>query len=191
MPETRAVTMESLIAAWGLPALTFGTLFEGDAVAFVGGLMAHRGLITPVGAWGAVTLGGVAVDNALFHLGRRSGQSAWMARMLAKPLALRLLGAVAAHPVKIILGFRFVWGTRTVTPPVLAAAGISPLLFAALDAVSVAVWAALYVALGYGLGLTVERLWGGLSWGEHWALSLAAGSMLAAGLFVLWRRRSR
>ena len=70
------MTMESLIAAWGLPALTVGTLFEGDAVAFVGGLMAHRGLVPLAGAWAAVTAGAMAVDNALFHIGRHSGRAA-------------------------------------------------------------------------------------------------------------------
>ena len=52
------MTMESLIAAWGLPALTVGTLFEGDAVAFVGGLMAHRGLVPLAG----ILIAGILID---------------------------------------------------------------------------------------------------------------------------------
>lgn len=185
------MTMEALIAAWGLPALTLGSLFEGDAVAFVGGLMAHRGLVSVTGAWAAVTAGAMFIDNALFHLGRHAGRVPVMARLLANPVALRVTAAAAAHPVKIILGFRFVWGTRTFTPPVLGAAGVNGWLFFALDAVTVSLWAALYVALGFGLGLTVERLWGALSWEQHVALSLGAGIVLAAGLYALWRRRAR
>lgn len=183
--------MEALIAAWGLPALTLGTLVEGDAVAFVGGLMAHRGLVPVAGAWAAVTAGAMCVDNALFHLGRHSGRVGFMARLLESPVALRVMAAARAHPVKIALGFRFVWGTRSFAPPVLGASGVSAALFFGLDAVSVSLWAALYVGLGYGLGLTVERLWGALSWEEHVTLSLGAGLVLAAGVLVLWRRRSR
>ncbi len=185
------MTMEALIAAWGLPALTLGSLFEGDAVAFIGGLMAHRGLIPVAGAWAAVTVGAMGVDNVLFHLGRHSGRVPLVARLLANPVAVRVTAAAAAHPVKIILGFRFVWGTRTFTPPVLGAAGVNGLLFFALDAVSVSLWSALYVALGFGLGVTVERLWGALSWGQHVALSVGGAVLLAAGLYALWRRRAR
>lgn len=185
------MTMEALIAAWGLPALTLGSLFEGDAVAFVGGVLAHRGLVTAAGAWAAVTVGAMGVDNVLFHLGRHGARLAPMARLLANPVARRVTAAAGAHPVKIILGFRFVWGTRTFTPPVLGAAGVNPLLFLLLDALSVSLWAALYVALGFGLGLTAERLWGELSWGEHLALAVAGGLALVAGAYALWQRRSR
>ena len=40
-------------------------------------------------------------------------------------------------------------------------------------------------------GLTAERLWGALSWGQHVALSLGGAGLIAAGLFALWRRRLR
>ena len=92
------MTMEALIAAWGLPALTLGSLFEGDAVAFIGGLMVHRGLIPVAGAWGAVTVGAIGVDNALFHLGRHSGRVPFVARLLRNPVALRVMAAAGAHP---------------------------------------------------------------------------------------------
>ncbi len=185
------MTMEALIAAWGLPALTLGSLFEGDAVAFVGGVLAHRGLVPVAGAWAAVTVGAMGVDNALFHLGRHSARLPLVARLLRNPVSLRVMAAAADHPIKIILGFRFVWGTRTFTPPVLGAAGVNGALFFALDAVSVSLWSALYVALGFGLGLTAERLWGALSWGEHLALAALGAGLLAAGAYALWRRRVR
>lgn len=185
------MTMEALISAWGLPALTLGCLVEGDGVAFVGGLMAHRGLFPVAGAWAAVAAGAMIIDNALFHLGRHSGRIAFVTRLLAHPVALRMMAAAAAHPVRITLGFRFVWGTRSVTPPVLGAAGVNAWLFFVLDALSSSLWAALYVGLGFGLGMTVERLWGALSWEQHLALSLGAGLALAAGLFALRRRHAR
>ena len=185
------MSVEHLIAEWGLPALSVACLFEGDAVAFVGGLMAHRGLFPVAGAWAAITAGAMFIDNLLFHMGRHSARVPWMARIMGRPVAQRVMAAAGEHRIKIIIGFRFVWGTRTVTPPVLGAAGVPALMFLALDAVSVALWSALYVGLGYGLGLTIERLWGALSWGEHVAVSVTGAAALAVAVYWWWWRHRR
>lgn len=67
------MTIESLIAAYGLPAIFLGAGIEGETVAVLGGVVAHAGTLPLWQVFAAVGLGSFLADEIFFakmNLGR-------------------------------------------------------------------------------------------------------------------------
>ncbi|WP_179300218.1 DedA family protein [Pseudothioclava arenosa] len=90
-----------------------GTLIEGEAMAFLAGVLAHRHFFPFELAVLAATLGAIIADNLVFVLGRFGGQSRLAQKALAHGPVQRLARALERHGVLAILGFRFVYGLKT------------------------------------------------------------------------------
>lgn len=179
--------LENLIQTWGLPALFAGGVFEGDTVAMLGGALAHRGHLGFWAAAGTVGAGAALADQLWFHLARAHRERAFIRRIAARPAAMRVMALVARRPVLAIVGFRFVWGMRTIGPVALGVSEVPGGLYVALNLMSVAVWAVLMTGLGYGAGRAVEQLFGRLPLAHHLGLAgLAILALVAA--FALLRR---
>jgi membrane protein DedA with SNARE-associated domain len=184
------MTLESLITDWGLPALFAGGFFEGDTVAMLGGAVAHRGHLGFWSAAGAVSAGAAAADQMWFHLARARRHSALVTRIAARPAAQRLFGLIARRPVPAILGFRFVWGMRTIGPVVLGLSAVPRGLYVPLNLLAVAIWGLMMTAAGYGLGQAITRLAGHLPLHRHLALALGLAVLIVA-LAALLRLRHK
>jgi membrane protein DedA with SNARE-associated domain len=183
------MALETLLATWGLPAIFAGTIVEGEAVAFIGGVLAHRGLFPYEAAALAATGGAFAVDQAMFHIGRHSARIPFARRLLARPLADRALARLGQRPLMSCLGVRFIYGMKTLGALALGASGIAPLTYLVLDLISAAVWAHAVTALGFGASHGIEAMLGKLSLHRH----LAIAAVLVAGVVILAdlaRRRS-
>ena len=183
--------VEALLAQWGLPLVVLGTGLEGDTVALVSGALAHRGLIAgglvPVAL--AAALGAFLSDQAWFHLGRRLDANPRVRRLLGSGAGLRMRAALERHPLLPLFLFRFIWGTRLAGPLTFGATGVGALRFLVVDLLACLAWGGLFTGLGFGLGLSIERLAGRLRLEAHLSL-VAAG--VAAILVVAWalsRRR--
>jgi membrane protein DedA with SNARE-associated domain len=108
----------------------------------------------------AAFAGTFAGDQLFFFLGRRGGMAALETRPRWKARSVRVFRVLREHELAVILGFRFVYGFRTVTPFLLGASGVPALRFIALNAAGAALWAACFGTLGYFLGRTLEVLLG-------------------------------
>ncbi|MCJ7556973.1 MAG: DedA family protein, partial [Gammaproteobacteria bacterium] len=62
----------------------------------------------------------------------------------------------------LILGFRFIYGLRTLTPFLLGAGMVSPLRFFVLNLPGSMVWTLAIGLLGYAFGITLEAILGDL-----------------------------
>lgn len=69
-----------------------------------------------------------------------------------------------------ILGFRFLYGIRTVAPFVLGASGISPVRYLALNLCGALIWAIVIGMLGYYFGHAIEILLGEIKQYEEWII---------------------
>lgn len=153
-------TIESFVQNYGYLAVFIGTLAEGETILVVAGFLAHRGYMELPGVWLAAFLGTFCSDQLFFYVGRLRGadfiarRPAWHAR------SQRVFDLLHRHQIWVILGFRFLYGMRTLTPLVIGASRIPPLRFLALNAVGAAVWAAVIGALGYLVGNAVETALG-------------------------------
>jgi membrane protein DedA with SNARE-associated domain len=150
--------MENFIASYGYIAIVVGTFLEGETILVIGGFLAHRGYLQLPGVIAAAFAGTLAGDQVFFLLGRTGGMAALSKHPAWQRSATRVRGLLQAHETVVILGFRFLYGLRTVTPFLLGASGVSPMRFVPLNAVGGALWAVCIGLLGYLLGHTLEVL---------------------------------
>jgi membrane protein DedA with SNARE-associated domain len=184
------MTLEPLIARYGLAALLLGAGLEGETVAAIGGALAHRGTLPWPGVLAAVFAGSFLADQALFALGRWRRDGKLAARLRARPAFARALALLARRPLPFAFGFRFVPGMRTVGPLAIGASGLAPLRFLAINAAAAAIWAGAFVSAGYWLGHGVETLFGRIEPLER-LLAPALGAALLLGLAIWLLRRAR
>jgi membrane protein DedA with SNARE-associated domain len=171
-----------LVARWGYPAVVLGTFFEGETVLLIGGAMAHRGLLTLPGVIVAAFVGSVAGDQLWFLVGKRWG----LAVIERRPSWRDRVGGVerwlARYGSAFVVGFRFIYGLRTISPLILGATGYPQRRFAWLNVIGAALWAATFAGLGWGLGEGLRRTIGrSARWEE---LGLLAVGLAAAVTLV-------
>jgi membrane protein DedA with SNARE-associated domain len=181
--------LKPLILAYGYPAVVAGSFFEGETVVLAAGLMAQRGYLHLPWVLLAAFAGAMAGDQFFFHLGRRGGTALLERRPLWRRNADRIRMQLERHRVLAVIGFRFVYGLRIVTPVIAGMSGFGARAFLALNALGAALWAAAVGGAGYAFGRVLETLLADLRRWEHVILLgvLLAGAGLAAGR--AWRRR--
>lgn len=178
----------SFVEHYGYPAILLGTFLEGETVLLLAGFLAHQGYLHPAYVALAACCGSVAGDETMFLLARYKGAELLRRFPHLAAGVAKMGNTIRKSEIPLILGFRFVYGIRNVTPVFLGLQGTSPLLFAPLNALSGAVWAAAFTAAGYYGGETLTALFGRLHRYEPYILGGAA----LAGLAVwLLRRRAR
>jgi membrane protein DedA with SNARE-associated domain len=85
-----------------------------------------------------------------------------------------VLALLERHQLWLILGFRFLYGLRTVTPFLIGAGGVPPLRFFVLNGIGALGWAVLVAILGYALGGAVEVVIGEVKRFELWIVAAIA-----------------
>lgn len=176
------VTIEAIVARYGVAALFAGAALEGEAAVIAGGLLAHQQLVALPWAMLAAAAGSFTADQGWFHLGRRFRTHRWVVAARRKPAFTRAQRALERHPVGFIFAFRFLYGLRTISPIAIGSAGISPRLYAAVNAVSATCWAILFTGIGFIFGDGFETLVGRL---RHDArLWWLVGALLVGGVLV-------
>ena len=188
------MSIEALVARFGLPALFLGAGIEGEAVVLAGGLLAHQGLVPLGGVMVATALGSFVADQAWFAAGRHFREHRWVAKARGKPAFARALGALERHPVGFIFAFRFIYGFRTISPIAIGTTAVSPRLFLLVNAIAAVIWGVVFSTVGYLFGHEVEAWLGRLHPHGRRLWWIMAG-LVAAGLVVggvHWlRRRNR
>ena len=186
------MTIEALVARYGLGALVVGAGLEGEAVVIAGGLLAHQGVVPLSGAMAAAALGSFAADQAWFAIGRRFRDHRWVRKAREKAAFARALAALERHPIGFIFAFRFIYGFRTVSPIAIGTSAVKARTYLAVNAPAAILWAVTFSAVGYLFGNAFERLVGRLH--PHGAkLWWIVAGLVAAGMVVgalhWWRRK--
>jgi len=146
------VSLEHLLEVYGYPALFAGTFLEGETPLLMASFLAHRGYLSlPVVALVGFA-GAFAADQLSFYLGRSRGRGYLVGRPVWQAKAERAHALLQRYGLRIVVGFRFVYGLRVATPFVVGMTGFAPLRFLLLNAVGGAVWSVVITFLGYSLG---------------------------------------
>ncbi|MRR16170.1 MAG: DedA family protein [Deltaproteobacteria bacterium] len=185
------MSLESIIALYGYPAILLGTFFEGETILVMAGFAAHQGYLKLPWVVLAGFLGTLCGDQLYFYIGRHRGTAFLEKRPYWKTRTKRIFDILERHQILLILGFRFVYGMRTVTPFVIGASGISPVRFFILNSVSGLLWANVIGYAGYLFGHALELLLGKL---ERYELllfiAIAAAGMIIWGIHYFLRRKA-
>ena len=185
------MTLHELIAEYGYWALVIGTFFEGETIVVLAGLAAHRGYLDI--SWVAFLsfAGTFTGDQIYFYLGRRYGEKifarwpSWLARVE------RVRRMLQKYDTGFILGFRFAYGLRTVSPFVLGMSGVAPRRFLVLNLCAAAVWAAIMAGGGYIFGHVLELILEEFKRYELYAFAaiVCVGLLIWASHFIRRKRR--
>ncbi|MDO3432007.1 DedA family protein [Rhizobium sp. CBN3] len=181
------MSIEALIENYGLLAIFLGAAFEGETAAFLGGVIAHRELLTYWSASLAAVAGSFAGDQLWFFAGRYAAQWSVVRRLMEKPALARATGLLEKYQTGFILAFRFLVGLRTISPIVIGTTRISTGKFVALNAVAALVWGQLFTALGYLFGHGIQQTLGRLPLHRHLLIAIAAAAVVAVAA-LLFRR---
>ena len=179
--------IEGLVRSYGYAAVFCGTLLEGETVVVIAGFLSHRGYLHPPLVALAAFTGSLVADQFFFFLGRRQGRGFLLRRTRWQDGAARAEALLERYGTWIMVGFRFVYGIRTITPFVIGMSRVSAARFAVLNAVGAAAWATAFTAGGYFFGRALEAILGDLRRHEAWIL----GALAAVGVVLWWLRAHR
>ena len=186
------MNLAQVLQDYGYPALLIGTFLEGETIMILGGLAAHLGYLSLEWVIACGFVGTLFGDQLYFYLGRRHGKAFLSRRPSWKPRTERVLTLFERHQVLLIVGFRFIYGLRTVTPFAIGISGVSYVRFAVLNLIGAAIWAISIGLAGFFFGQAMETILGDL---KRYELALMAGLVIIGGTVWLNRlyrqRRSR
>ena len=181
--------MLELIEKYGYLAVFVGAFFEGETVLVIAGFLASTGHLDLAYVILFAFFGGLAGDQFYFYIGRAQGRPLLERRASWRPRAERIERILARHGTLLMLGYRFMYGLRLVTPLVLGAFGVARLRFLVFNLINASVWAVLIAGLGYLFGEVVAQMFVHV---RHYELAFVA--LLALGGVTTWlvlRRRER
>jgi membrane protein DedA with SNARE-associated domain len=183
--------LETFLQSYGYLAIMLGTFLEGETVLILGGLAAQRGYLDLTGVILAAFVGSLCGDQLFFYLGRRHSdflmrRPSWQANLAR---ANRLIDR---FQTPLILGFRFLYGLRTVTPFALGISRVPAWRFVLLNVLGAGIWAAAISTGGFLFGNVLEKILGNLRHYERMLFALVAvvGGMVWAH-FLYRRHRNR
>ena len=179
------MSLQELVSTYGYATIAIGTFLEGETVLVLGGFAAHRGYLELPWVITWAFLGTLFGDQLYYYIGRSRGMDFINRRPLWQARSARVFRLLHKHQYLLILGFRFLYGLRTVTPFLLGASGIPKLRFTILNLFGAFIWAIAVGVLGYLFGHTFELLLDDIKKYELW---LFAGLTTAGILIWLYYR---
>ncbi len=150
--------LEELVHTFGYPGIFLGTAVEGEGVLIAGGVLARHGALSLPLVMLCAFAGTLAATQGWFAFGCRSGARLLESRPRWRDRAETVRVAVERRGALFVVGYRFVIGTRTLTPIVLGASGYPRRRFLILDAVGAALWSSVVGLAGWSLGIALVLL---------------------------------
>jgi len=186
-------TLGALVEQYGYLAVAVGCFFEGETAVILGMLASKQGYLSFNGVLVAGFVGTIIGDNFWFHMGRHTGRpflerhEGWRAKAEQVERLMERFGA------PVMIGFRFFYGLRSITPFMLGAARISPLRFFIYEATGALLWLCVVATVGFYLGAAVEQIIGKIHNIEKFvAIAVASIALMVWVVYVIrWRLRLR
>lgn len=177
--------MTDFVQQYGYVAVFFGTCFEGEAALLLGMFFAYQGVLDPHWVMVAGFAGALTGDQAWFYLGRWLGV-AWLRKHPAlRRKSVNVRRWIRRNESMVMLGQRFAYGLRTVTPYMLGASRVGRVKCLLINALGCALWASLFGSLAMTFG---DALGGLLATVQHVerVVMVVIGVALAIWLWHWW-----
>jgi membrane protein DedA with SNARE-associated domain len=178
------MSLESIVESYGYIAVFVGTFLEGETVVILAGFLSHRGYLVLEWVILCAFVGTYAGDQLFFYIGRWRGGAVLAKRPHWQLRSKRVFELLHRHQVLVILGFRFLYGVRTVTPFVIGMSGVHPMRYLVLNGLGAFIWAIAVGVLGYALGETLELF---LQHAKKYEMLILASIILLAGGYWVYR----
>jgi len=182
--------LEHLIRTYGYWALLAGTFIEGETILMLGGLSAKLGYLDLSMVMVVAFIGSFSGDQLYFIIGRLKG-----AELLAKhqkwhSKVERVHCYLERYHDLIMVGFRFVYGIRIMTPFVLATSPkIKTGRFVVFNAIGAVIWSVVVAGGGYLFGHALELVLNDI---KKYEISIMIAAVAAGiGIWLIHKYRSR
>lgn len=182
------MSLESLVSTYGYPALFVGTFLEGETILVIAGFLAHRGYLELPWVVLIAFLGTFSGDQLYFWLGRTKGSVFLKGRPSWQTGVQKVHDLLEQYHTFLILGFRFLYGLRSVTPFAIGLSMFDVKTFIILNAIGAIVWAIIVGTGGYLFGHALEIIIGDIKHYEFEILSAIAITGLMMWLVHFYRR---
>lgn len=176
--------LQHFLEHFGYPALFVGTFLEGETILVLAGFLAFHDYLRLDLVIFTAFAGAFCGDQLWFLLGRHHGRRLLRRKARWEAAGEKALGLVRRHPDLWVLGFRFVYGLRTVMPVVIGLSGYPPRRYLLFNALGAAIWATALGFAAFHFGTLLEGLLGHLRRYEFYVLG---GLLLIGVLMWLWR----
>lgn len=150
------MSLEAIVTQFGYPALVVGLLLEGETFLVLGAFLAHRGYLDLTNVIAIAFVVTFLADQFFFWLGRTRGSRFLERHSAWQPNVARVERLLRRNTTLLFLGFRFLYGLRTVTPFVIGMVGFDRLRFALFNVVGALIWAVTFGIAGYAFGQVME-----------------------------------
>src|SRR5208283_2606218 len=115
----KGTIIRSLVETYGYYALLAGTFLEGETILLIGGLAAHLGYLDLPVVMLAAFIGSFSGDQTYFCIGRLKGRELLSRYHIWENRVDKVHRLMTKYHDLIMVGFRFVYGIRILTPVVL------------------------------------------------------------------------
>lgn len=182
------MSLEDLLARYGLLAVGLGAAIEGDLTLILAGVTAHLGYFPVPAAIAAGALGNFVSDCVWYAIGRRHSQRFRQSRLYrhAGPTIQRLATKLGVWE---LIACRFVYGTKNASMVFWGLHDLPLRRFLPIDAISCAIGATVFGTLGYVLSGSASALIGRVKRLEVWFLGAVVLGILA--VFLIHRLTKR
>ena len=178
----------ALIRDYGYGAVLFASMLEGEMVQVSAGIAARAGLLQWQLALLAGTVGVFLATQTWFLGGHFAGAKILERRPQLQPRVDRARELLDRYGTWLFMGYRFMYGLRTVVPLAIGMSGVHPVRFALIDALSWLAWFAVLSSIGFYAGeAALDALGAAMAWATWFPLVLVAA--LAGWLLVRMARR--
>jgi membrane protein DedA with SNARE-associated domain len=177
-----------LLDSYGYIALLVGTFLEGETIVIIAGFLAQQDLLSPPLIAASAFCGSMTSDQLMFQLGRWKGMALIRRFPRLDKKVKKTMSLLSRYETPLILGFRFIYGVRNVTPILMGVSGVNRLKFLALNTVGAAVWSVSFTAIGYFFGQAVTAFHEAFPHTGRYVLGALA--LTAFGIWF-WRRRRK
>ena len=116
---TPVPTLQAFISTYGYVALFIGTFLEGETILIIAGFAAHSGYLQLPMVMLVAFVGSLLGDQMAFLVGKKYGMKMVARFPGLRPRVARMHQVMARYHKLIMVGFRFVYGMRLLTPFVL------------------------------------------------------------------------
>lgn len=177
--------LETMLSQYGYPILLIGTFLEGETIMILGGLSAHLGYLSLGKVIACGFCGTLFGDQFYFLIGRRHGKALLTRHPAWHTRADRALQKLEQNQNLLIIGFRFLYGLRTVTPIVVGMSGVPYWRFTLLNILGAGIWATCFGLIGYYFGRAAESMLGDIKQYEIVIMLSVAGLAIFVWLIHL------
>lgn len=183
------VDWQELLQTYGYWAILLGTFLEGETIVILAGVLVAGGQMSFEGVSVCAFLGSFLSDQLMFSLGKYKGNSILARFPKLDRKREKVSKLLQKYDTFLILGFRFVYGIRNVTPIVLGLSNIRHWRFLVLNLIGALVWAVSFTASGYYFGHVIDNIL--RIFGLSVLIGIVCVALLTAAILFFIRRRKR